>query len=239
VDGASGLVLHVASDSNLMRRSRRTLKATSSTERLTLPAVAAASTPGRASSLHSFGGLDSGSWLTRSTEQVYQDLQTQPTESFLARTEETRNRPHEPDSMVWMPPHMATHESDGIWWADADGCYMRRDATRRKNANDADGAWDPDPMLGDISAIEYGRPKREKPEVRPLLHGGGGRHKQPQGAPPARPPFHHVEGTRQLSEPKLSSTKHDAAIFFGTSHFFSPQTKIIPGVGILYEREGS
>ena len=109
VNGASGVVLHVASESKLMRKKGKKPKPTSaSVERLALPKVAS-----RAGML---GAPEPVAGPSRSVDQLVQHLESTPTESYRMRTEPVRSRPHEVHSPI-PAEHKARSTADNVWWS--------------------------------------------------------------------------------------------------------------------------
>lgn len=117
VDGASGLVVHAsASTPNLRRslsRSSRSLGASANTFSRSLTSVGTASQ----SRLTSVGTPAHAGSPPRSSAELFSDLQQQPTESYLNRTESMRGVPPVNDQRVWVPPSLVPkHQNDGVWW---------------------------------------------------------------------------------------------------------------------------
>ena len=198
VDGASGVVVHVASTSDLTlppagsRAMHRAPNVTTSASRRALPALVPSA------SAHTINPP------ARRPDEVVQDLLSQPTEAFLARTQESRVRRH----VVPFSPMRMGHPNDvvppaGVGFV----AHISGDAG-------SGGAGVHYAKAARTASVKTDASSGARRTHAPLLERS-------------------VTGAARLRDYQDDAPR-EAAKFFGAMHFFGPETRVIPGVGILY-----
>ena len=208
VSGASGVMLHVGSESKLMRRKGRgpRLASSSSIERLALPKVVGALEPPVGSGLP-----------TRSVEEVVHELRETPTEAYLNRTHHSRTRRQEAQPPTIPAEHKEISTAGDVWWSK--------------------GSLSPFPsrVLSGHGPSTVARADEIDPEASAAASDS-----LAAGTSMTSSTYmYEQQQRRRRRRPSPPKSKVEAAQYFGSFPFFNETTRIIPNVGILYEREAA
>ena len=220
VNGASGVMLHVSSDSKLVRRrggrTPKLVSSSASAARLALPPVPSAL-------LNEGDGGSPTTGPSRSTDEVVRDLLKTPTASYRARAEEMRSSRRALGAHAPLIPddHKRITSAGGVWWTKGNLSVF---PDRVLGANPCSSSV----ALGDTAG---GTEPSSPMPASPMRRSGAGSLYERNSSPQSR------VRSKPAAPPQTTPDEFEGAKFFGAFPFFNETTRIIPNVGILYERE--